>query len=359
MRGNCLRISALLAALGSFAGCSPPTERGAISRDSKSPGQIALVRGSHLYLIKPDGSAEREIASNVAEEMPIEWSRNGRFIIYSGIAQGGVSDLWAIETDRHSTTVLPANLTRLTSGVARSPAISPDSKRVAFMRDQPAGLYVLTLGSVDPPRRLTHDGQLDQIPTWSPDGKSIVYGELVFTDESAVEKFRMQLLIAKYDPASAGVAPATPIPAGDGASDSPALSPMPSDSPYALAFRAHRRGNDEIALLDPVHLAAPEINLTKSWADEHDPVWSPDGARLAFWRRTKTAHELWTFRPDGTDAVQVCTLRAEPAPGPVEWSGDSRQIAFSFAHAHAGILIVESAGGIPRRIGDGTQIKWR
>jgi Tol biopolymer transport system component len=69
--------------------------------------------------------------------------------------------------------------------------------------------------------------------------------------------------------------------------------------------------------------------LTKT-PKAHDayPRWSPDGTRIAFHRHGKGMGKwhIWTIRPDGTEAVELTTGKLEhsyPA-----WSPDSQRIAF-------------------------------
>lgn len=67
--------------------------------------------------------------------------------------------------------------------------------------------------------------------------------------------------------------------------------------------------------------------ITDYFNDARQPVWSPDGSRLAFFAYRDGGYDLWTVKPDGS-GMRKLTEGAwddrEPA-----WSPDGRMIAFS------------------------------
>lgn len=67
--------------------------------------------------------------------------------------------------------------------------------------------------------------------------------------------------------------------------------------------------------------------ITDYFNDARQPVWSPDGSRLAYFAYREGGYDLWTIKPDGTD-MRKLTEGAwddrEPA-----WSPDGKTIAFS------------------------------
>ena len=82
-----------------------------------------------------------------------------------------------------------------------------------------------------------------------------------------------------------------------------------------------------------------QVNLTNSPDYENQPVWSPDGARLAFSRSPGSGGEIWTMNPDGSNQVNLgngVTPDHDPA-----WSPDGAQIA----HAIQNSLAVMNSDG--------------
>jgi TolB protein len=64
--------------------------------------------------------------------------------------------------------------------------------------------------------------------------------------------------------------------------------------------------------------------LTRNPARDKDPVWSPDGRRIAFPRE----HDLWLMNPDGSGQRSL-TPAAHLWSGGANWSPDGRKLAFT------------------------------
>src|SRR5438552_19206443 len=119
-----------LAFLALIAGEPPPAPA----------GQVAFMRDGKVWLIDADGTHERALTAELRfkADRPLAWSPDGsRLLFYSHSDIGW--DVWASSADGTNQT----NLTNTQSGGCRSPAWSPEGKRIAFMRDDPPGLYVM------------------------------------------------------------------------------------------------------------------------------------------------------------------------------------------------------------------------
>ena len=65
------------------------------------------------------------------------------------------------------------------------------------------------------------------------------------------------------------------------------------------------------------------------WPDDHYPVWSPDGSRIAFTRGGGLySGQLYTISPDGSDVQSVGLTGMKVARVPPVWSPDGQRLAF-------------------------------
>src|SRR5215471_3236268 len=71
-------------------------------------------------------------------------------------------------------------------------------------------------------------------------------------------------------------------------------------------------GKGEIAVVD-ANGAGLRV-LTHDKVTEDDPVWSPDGRKIAFIRPTAhTSSQVWVMNADGTDQHSLTRLRTAPS----------------------------------------------
>lgn len=94
--------------------------------------------------------------------------------------------------------------------------------------------------------------------------------------------------------------------------------------PRVLAVASNKNGNWDIYLV-PAETGEAK-NLTDHRASDTEPVWSPDGTRIAFVSDRDGAPEVWLMKPDGTDPQQVTTKSGGPSN--LRWSPDAARIAF-------------------------------
>jgi Tol biopolymer transport system component len=89
------------------------------------------------------------------------------------------------------------------------------------------------------------------------------------------------------------------------------------------------------------------ISSTK-W--EYHCKFSPDGRRVAFASERSGEKEIWVSDPDGSNAVQLTSIRAQETMCPY-WSPDGNMIAFaSNVEGELDIYLVPVSGGKPRRL---------
>ena len=177
------------------------------------------------------------------------------------------------------------------------PTWSPDGNRIAFAGSPggPYGIYILDLATAE--SRLVPG--TDEInvghPTWSPDGEHIA-----FAAWDAAEPERWDIYSVRLDGSE--------------------LTNLTNTREESETMPAWSWTNDRIAFVagGPAEgglasIAADGTDRQRLWDGEnapHDPVWSPDGERLAFWVDTG---QVFTVREDGTDLQPVASAMGAPA----------------------------------------------
>jgi Tol biopolymer transport system component len=114
------------------------------------------------------------------------------------------------------------------------------------------------------------------------------------------------------------------VPAGKGAS-----TPTWSPDGQQIAFAAQQAGTYDIWITDQLGHEQSNLTQTPDYA-EFAPAWSPDGMRLVYDRGLpdgSTPFQLWTMRPDGTDARLLIADSQNDALNPV-FSPDGIWVAY-------------------------------
>lgn len=103
--------------------------------------------------------------------------------------------------------------------------------------------------------------------------------------------------------------------------------------------------------------------------DESYPAWSPDGLLLAVVRRAwidgmpEAGNQVWTMRPDGTEARQL-TDAENTTFGQPAWSSDSRYLIFDYRavvelEVVSGVLVLDTRSGTLQELADsGNRPAW-
>ena len=219
----------------------------------------------------------------------------------------------------------------------RSPSWSPDGKHIVFMsnRDGHAKhgwltyeIYVMDADGGNL-RNVTKHPDNDSHPVWSPDGKHIVFGrhgDIYVMDANGDNQHKL-----------------TDNPNGD---QDPSWSP---DSKQ-IVFVSNRAGNLEIFVIDAD--GTNQRNLTNNERVDEDPVWSPDGKRIAFtsWRNGGD-RDIYVMDADGGNQ-QNLTKHPDADWHPV-WSPDGKRIAFVSNRTkdlNRDIFVMDADGSNPRNL---------
>ena len=113
-----------------------------------------------------------------------------------------------------------------------------------------------------------------------------------------------------------------------------------------ILFDSNRNGNWEIYRMAPD--GTEQIRLTQHPGIEFSPTGSPDGALVAFSRRTSGVNRLYIMKADGQDLLPV-----DVVGGQLVWSPDGTRLVFA-AHidGNAEICVVHADGTEYRQLTD-------
>jgi Tol biopolymer transport system component len=222
------------------------------------------------------------------------------------------SDIWTWER---------GSARRLTRDrVSRQPVWSPDGKRIAHVKIHvnSSELWVMDADGASS-RALTENFSTTVArnnwafrPAWWPDGSRLLYlseettNDLMIWQVGLDGKNRRQFLA---------------VPDMQGGLDMPSVSP---DGRHLLAV-SYRTAGARSQVFTYALPNGPWRALTEHPEGAYDPVWSPNGARIAYTVRQHGRHDVWIMLADGSWAQPLTDSGACRAPC---WSPDGHEIAY-------------------------------
>jgi Tol biopolymer transport system component/serine/threonine protein kinase len=213
------------------------------------------------------------------------------------------------------------------------PAVSPDGRMLAFVRETHEGRDVFLFDPVTfVEHRLTHDRHRITGLTWASDGRGVI----ITSARSGVD--------ALYRVALADGSILRVPQTGDGATH-----PM-ADRGGLVFSQRHEDSNIYRVDLRNVRTLGPARSLIASSRADTAPHISPGGQNIAFLSTRGGGQDIWVASADGANPRRLTSLPITSGP---RWSPDGRSIAFgAFApgQARPDIWIVDVGGGTPKRL---------
>jgi len=246
--------------------------------------QVNRVTASdQICIMNADGTGFRQLTSDSVRHFYPSISPDGQSVLYSAFREQNVYEIYELNLNS-------GNVKRLTNrlGVSNAPEVSPDGNTITFMRGNPNTqqnqIWVMKRDGENPeniPQALGWD------PTWSPDGKLILFAS---DRDGGVQLFTVSLK-------GSAIKRVSNLPSIRGRSD---WSP---DGSFIVTYSGEA-WNREVYIMSADGSNARQ--LTPTGGNSQGPSFSPDGQWIAF-----TAYfdhygddhgcEIYVIRINGTD----------------------------------------------------------
>ena len=288
--------------------------------------------------------------------------------------QDGGYDIFLLDEDAAEASQLTRN-----AGQDTAPRWSPKGEKIIYLSDESGDLQLYQLDLKEQTvAQVTNSPGLESPPVWSPDGQRFMFtsrqggntelfwtttdglGPTRVTDNDLNERLgdwsangQWVVFYVEDQPEKRGLWLRNPdgvnlVRLTTGADTNPVWSP----DGMRIAFVREHQGNTDIYVvkrsndntwLDPVE----EFRLTQGLGEDSAPDWSPDGKALMFVSYRDGNAEIYVVRADGSQPVRLTNNAADDLE-PV-WSPDGKSIAFVSRIYGPGEIFVMAADGTGQR----------
>ncbi|HLO14336.1 MAG TPA: protein kinase, partial [Anaerolineales bacterium] len=159
-------------------------------------------------------------------------------------------------------------------------------------------------------------------PSWSPDGKQLVFISPCLGRGEFFETIYNESSLYMINADGAGLKQLTPAPGSD-------FEPAWSPDGKRIAFTSVREGFRQIYLLDVHSLAVTLLTNTTDAIESSQPSWSPDGKKIVYTVKRVGTYQVWVMNDTGQEAVQLTHSGQSLWDFSPSWSPDGKTIFFS------------------------------
>jgi len=265
-----------------------------------------------VYVTNIDGTGTRRLTFSPALDVHPSFSPDGTQILFNSDRENENGDVYVINADGSGR---PVKLTTWdkSNETAEPGSWSPDGTKILFYSDCNGkdDIYVMSAETVRPKLLLADPKHDLSAPSYSPDGKEIVYSKKL-EDKSA------ELRTFDLETGSSAFIKKTEL---------PSITTDWSPDGRWILFSDRVNGNSEVFVVRP---DGSELqNLTNNELPDIDPAWSRDGTHIVFisGRSQGIGVQLYVMNADGSEPHPVTSQKGwESDP---KWADDNSRIIFS------------------------------
>lgn len=312
--------------------------------------------GSDLWTVNANGGFPTPLNVDMGDIPFLQphqptFSPDGQWLAYISSKRGeGASEMYVTSLEDGRT----VPLTHLGSHV-NSYSWSPDSRSIAVADDRSGGYDIYVVGVPGASiTRITSDPRYEVFPSWTPDGKRLVYVRLddrwqdhdvLIADAAGGGDARTVVKDTNFFDYGAGATFGYPLISPDGST---------------MLFRSQRSGWINYWVV-PLAGGAPH-QLAPETANQNGAHWAPDGKSILYVSLRNGTQDLRVVPASGGGPARV--LVQPDGQGFINnatWSPDGSRISFTMESptAPADLYTVPSAGGTPTQLTVSVAPSWR
>jgi Tol biopolymer transport system component/DNA-binding winged helix-turn-helix (wHTH) protein len=303
------------------------------TRWSPSGDRIYFNYDGGIWFVPAIGGAPRRVVSHGKNP---SLSLDGAALVYEGLGMGdGDLGIWLASADGAE----PRRVISRPYAIASMPSVAPDGRLIAFFKSSggPLGDLWIVPTAGGTPSRLTFDDAEMGSPTWTPDGRFVI-----FPSKRAGSRTLWGI------PAAGGEA--VPITTGAGEDSDPQVSLDGRRVTYTNVRNSFR-----LEVLDAA--TARRAVLTERRTLISAPRFSPAGDRITFFQENEAGIHVFTISEDGHEIRQLTKTKGERNLLP-RWSAGGDALFFSQVLPKPSFRRVPAEGGDSTEAGPWSWDAW-